>query len=138
VGHHLSSFVLLSNAPFKGPCLFGFLLHLAFTPSQYAEAPPTTTPIGSPPSLAICYMHQPLHVQHNFSCVAFFLERLSLKMKAPRSFEMSGTTRPMTQHHIPEDSKLEYHRSSIFYKSCVFKRCNYSISWCYFTPVKGR
>lgn len=33
-----------------------------------------------------------------------------LKMKAPQSFRMSGTTHPL-QHHIPEDLKLQMHCS---------------------------
>ena len=34
---------------------------------------------------------------------------LTLKRKAQRSYETSGVTRPMRQHHIPKDFDLQQH-----------------------------
>jgi len=33
------------------------------------------------------------------------LHHMTLNMNAPRSFQMSGTDCPMTQHHIPQDHR---------------------------------
>lgn len=48
-----------------------------------------------------------------FSCVTILHDSLTLQTKAPCSFEMPRTTRPMTQHHIPEASSLQQHCSCL-------------------------
>jgi hypothetical protein len=44
------------------------------------------------------------YIMHPVLCAPlyFFLVCLTLKLKSLRPFRMSGTTHPMTQHHIPE------------------------------------
>lgn len=38
----------------------------------------------------------------------FFLDSLTLKMKAPQLFKMLGTTKPLIRRHIPEDLSLHF------------------------------
>ena len=41
---------------------------------------------------------------------AVFMDYEPLKLNATHTFETSGTNYPATQHHIPEDLKLQLHR----------------------------
>jgi hypothetical protein len=43
----------------------------------------------------------------------FALNGLTLQMKAPRFYEMSGTTEPLVQHHAPEDTNTRVFLSNI-------------------------
>jgi len=45
----------------------------------------------------------------NLSSKSCGLSSLSLKMEALQTFKTSGTSCPMTQHHIPEDLHLQKH-----------------------------
>ena len=38
---------------------------------------------------------------------------LALEMKAPRSYEMSGTTNPLMQHHVPDAVNTRVFLSSV-------------------------
>lgn len=43
----------------------------------------------------------------------FSLNCLALEKKAPTSYEMSGTSHPLTQHHVPEDVNTRVFPSNI-------------------------
>jgi hypothetical protein len=43
----------------------------------------------------------------------FSLNCLALEMKAPISYEMSGTTEPLMQHHVPEGVNTRVFLSNI-------------------------
>ena len=69
--------------------------------TQCTEPSPTTTPIGSPPSVAVPYPHQSYIHLHNtiFPSRPFFLSWSTLKVKALQFVEMSADVCPTTALH---------------------------------------
>jgi hypothetical protein len=72
--------------------------------------PPTTIPIGSPPSLAIHITHiNHTHIQQFVTMWAFISDCLALKMRVMWSFRTPGTTHPTRRCYITEDWYPQQH-----------------------------
>jgi hypothetical protein len=140
LGHRLSSFtVLSSNAPCRGSCLLGSLLHITFTPRQYTETPTTIPPIGLSASLGISYVHQPyLYNTILPVCLSSWIacpwrwrhHKTSKYQELPAHWH--NITFQKTQILIVTD--IPYSINNLFSKHIT----TLNISWYYFTPVKGK